>query len=133
MGTGLSFVFPKAGKKGRGFPRMCATSQWAHGKLQKWQIPTPLDIDFVERGFPYIDFYIGEDMEQNTFGQEYRGCRHPYSDVFPTKRQMVYDGQFALNFPAKPEQLLQRYYGLNWRVPLTDDSIHGNAKVICHV
>ena len=68
--TGLSLIFPKSAKKQRGSPRMCVTPQWAHGKLQKWQIPTPLGVLFHDRGFPYIDFYFGEDMEQNTYGKE---------------------------------------------------------------
>ena len=118
---------------------MCITPHFAGGKLQQFKIPTAHDVDFADRGFPYIDFYFGRDMGMiagyETYGGEYlsngKPCRHFRSDIFPTKRQWAYDGQFALNFPAQPEQLLQRYYGLGWRIPLTDDSSHGKPREIC--
>ena len=87
----------------------------------------------------FFAVYFGRDMGMiagyETYGGEYlsngKPCRHFRSDIFPTKRQWAYDGQFALNFPAQPEQLLQRYYGLGWRIPLTDDSSHGKPREIC--
>lgn len=138
--TGLSLVFPKSSyKKARGFPRMCATSQFAGGRLQRWEIPTPIDEEtslpalFHDRGFPYIDFYFGRKFGDDQWGNEYRRCRHFFSDVFPVKRFPVYGGQFALNFPANPEALLNRVYGLDWMVPKTDDSQHGEPFEICKV
>lgn len=128
---GLSLVYPKTNAK-RKFPRMCVTSHFAGGRLQKWEIPTPSAF-FHDRNFPYIDFYFGEAMGQNMWGNEYRHCRHFISDAFPTKRFPVYQGQFALNFPANPEALLNRYYGLDWMTPKQDDSQHGEAFQICKV
>jgi len=149
--TGLAFVADSTG--GRSVPRMCATSQFAGGKLQLFEIPTPQDatltklgtlprdVVFADRGFPYIDFYFGTDMGEHngqaTYGNEYRtrlaSCRHFRGDIFPTERKWVYDGQFALNFPRRPGRLLPRYYGLDWKVPLTDGSRHGRPHSICAV
>ena len=135
--NGLAFVSHKMGPKKRGVPRMCITSQFAGGKLQRFMVPTPKDVDFPDRGFPYMDLYFGRDTGHGTYGNEYismgKPCRHFQSDIFPIKRQWAYGGQFALNFPAKPEQLLKRYYGLDWKVPLTDHSEHGNPRKICAV
>jgi len=129
--TGLQFVSPKLGPKKRGAPRMCVTPQYASGKIQKWQVPTNHEVEFPDRGFPYIDFYLGEDSGHDTYGEEYPGCLHYNSDIFPTERQWVYDGAMALNFPAKPELLVARYYGADWRTPLDDSSEHGRYRQIC--
>jgi hypothetical protein len=141
--SGLQFIFPKGGRMQRGFPRMCITSDFVKGRLRKWIIPTPTrkvngaEVDFPNRGFPYIDFYFGsltmQHEGQTIFGEEYQGCRHYYTDIFPTQRQPVYQGQFELNLPAKPEALLERYYGMNWRIPKTDNSQHGEFHQICAV
>ena len=34
---------------------MCITPHFAGGKLQQFKIPTAHDLDFADRGFPYID------------------------------------------------------------------------------
>jgi len=137
--TGLQLIYPKMGKRLRGFPRMCITSNFANGKLNKWKIPTPVRHNgevrpFSSRGFPYLDIYFGKDQHDvELFGGEYMGCKHYQTDVYPTQRRYVYQGQFALNFPQKPEALLERYYGLDWRVPKTDNSQHGDFHQICAV
>jgi len=127
--SGLAFVSPKIGKSKKGAPRMCVTPDFASGKIQKWQVPTNSDIPFVDRGFPYFNLYHGSDLGHDTWGLEHEGCLHYTSDVFPTKRQWVYDGTLALNFPAKPELLIQRYYGSDWRVPLNEESDNRYRKI----
>mmetsp|Transcript_7212 Transcript_7212/g.13455 ORF Transcript_7212/g.13455 Transcript_7212/m.13455 type:complete len:389 (-) Transcript_7212:357-1523(-) len=129
--SGLAFVSPKIGKSKKGAPRMCVTPQFASGKIQKWQVPTNSDIAFTDRGFPYFNLYHGEDLGHGTWGHEHEGCLHYDIDVFPTKRQWVYDGTLALNFPAKPELLVQRYYGSDWRVPLKEESENDRYRQIC--
>jgi len=143
--SGLQFIFPKGGRMQRGSPRMCITSDFVKGRLRKWIIPTPTrkvngaEVDFPNRGFPYIDFYFGslpntiQHEGQSIFGEEYQGCRHYYTDIFPTQRQSVYQNQFALNFPQKPEVLLERYYGLEWRIPKSDNSAHGDFHQLCAI
>jgi len=143
--SGLQFIFPKGGRMQRGFPRMCTTADFVKGRLRKWIIPTPTrkvngaEVDFPNRGFPYIDFYFGslpntiQHEGQRIFGEEYQGCRHYYTDIFPTQRQSVYQNQFALNFPQKPEVLLERYYGLEWRIPKSDNSAHGDFHQLCAI
>jgi len=148
--TGLAFVADSTG--GRPCPRMCATSRFAGGKLQLFKIPTPQDatltesgtliqdVIFPNRGFPYIDWMFGQNILYNghwLYGNEFHTavstCRHFTSDIFPTTRKWVYDGQFAINFPRKPGKLLSRYYGLDWKVPLTNNSPHGKYQNICVV
>ena len=137
--TGLAFISDTTGR--RPVPRMCATPRFAGGKLQQFRIPNLQNVPFLDRGYPYIDFYFGQDMPdykgQRTYGKEYMKtgqiCIHWHSDIFPTKRMWAYNGQFALSFPHRPVKLLQRYYGLNWRTPLNDDSEHGNPHQICDV
>lgn len=131
--TGLRFAFPRSGKAQGGIPRMCVTQNFAGGGLLKWKATQKLAKAFHNRGFPYLDFYIGKNMSRNTWGNEYWRCRHFHSDVFPTKRQLVYGGQFALNFPRKPETLVERYYGLDWRTPQQEKKSHGNFRQICDV
>ena len=117
------------------------------GRLRKWMIPTPLEQTggggdggsnnlpalFHDRGHPYMDFYFGSEMEHDTWGDEYRRCRHFTKDVFPVKRQTVYGGSFALNFPADPAAMLTRWYGEDWMTPKRDDSGHGEPLMICRV
>jgi len=137
--TGLKVVYPPTSNKqsSRGFPRMCITKDFAGGQLKKWEIPTPIDSKtklpklFHDRGYPYLDFYFGNKFKYDTWGDEYKRCRHFVSEVFPTKRYAVYDGQFALNFPRDPVAVLNRYYGLNWMVPNPHKSEHGDPRVIC--
>lgn len=141
--TGLKVIYPTTSinrpQGPRGFPRMCVTKDFAGGQLKKWEIPTPSDKRtklpklFHDRGYPYIDFYFGTKFKHDTWGDEYMRCRHFVSDVFPTKRYAVYDGQFALNFPRDPVAVLKRYYGLNWMVPKRDKSQHGDPSVLCMV
>eukprot|EP00584_Thalassiosira_punctigera_P007220 CAMPEP_0172536170 /NCGR_PEP_ID=MMETSP1067-20121228/7974_1 /TAXON_ID=265564 ORGANISM="Thalassiosira punctigera, Strain Tpunct2005C2" /NCGR_SAMPLE_ID=MMETSP1067 /ASSEMBLY_ACC=CAM_ASM_000444 /LENGTH=807 /DNA_ID=CAMNT_0013321197 /DNA_START=113 /DNA_END=2533 /DNA_ORIENTATION=- len=138
--TGMLPIYPSVSRKvSRGVPRMCATSNFAGGRLRKWEIPTPIDPEstlpvlFQDRGHPYMDFYFGTDMDHDTWGDEYRRCQHFRNDVFPVKRYSVYGGQFALNFPAEPAALLNRYYGEDWMQPKRDDSGHGEPLMICRV
>ena len=112
--TGLALIF-------QDILRICITPQFAGGKIQKW-------IDQKQKNcrqwlwncdIPYIDLYTGKNISNEMY-KEIGNCRHHYSSVFPTKRRLVYDGTFALNFPANPEQLLRSYYGTNWTVPRSE-------------
>ena len=112
--TGLSLMF-------QDILRICITPQFAGGKIQKW-------IDQKQKNcrqwlwncdIPYIDLYTGKNISNEMY-KEIGNCRHHYSSVFPTKRRLVYDGAFALNFPANPEQLLRSYYGTNWTMPRSE-------------
>ena len=110
--------------------RICITDSFAGGKLQrKWSIPPPVPGTYQSdtlyaRGFPYIDLYVGRNTSQDMFG-EIEGCRHLYRNIFPTKRMLVYNGTFAQNIPANPEQLLRTYYGKSWSIPRSDKNPHG--------
>eukprot|EP00984_Skeletonema_dohrnii_P018578 scaffold8707_cov128-Skeletonema_dohrnii-CCMP3373.AAC.1 len=119
-----------------GINRMCATPDFAGGELQKkWQrkVGGSLQVKWPrkvgrklldESGVPYIDFYLGRKVNSTIFGQ-FDKCLHLQSDVFPTKRRLVYDGEFAQNFPANTDQLLRTFYGKNWMIPPDAKSSHG--------
>ena len=121
--TGLAHIY-------QGINRICVTDSFAGGKLQrKWSIPPPVpgtdQYDTLHlRGFPYIDLYVGRNTSQDMF-EEIEGCRHLYRDIFPTKRMLVYNGTFAQNIPANPEQVLRTYYGKSWSIPRSDENPHG--------
>ena len=79
-------------------------------------------------GFPYVDFYVGKLISQNVFSES-KFCKHNYSDVWPSKREMVYNESFALNFPANPETVLRKYYGPSWRIPKISENGHGDLTI----
>jgi len=112
----------------QGINRICATPDFAGGKLQKWttHFHPFLSTQLCFTGLPYIDLYVGRNTSSTMF-QELVGCKHLYRDVFPSKRVLVYNKTFAQNFPANPDQLLRSFYGLNWRTPIDNDP-HGKAK-----
>ena len=108
---------------------MCVTPDFAGGALQrKWSRLDPpghkLNLDWS--GLPYIDFYLGRRIDSAIFGT-IGHCRHLYSDVFPSKRELVYNNTFPQNFPANSDQLLRTFYGKDWRIPRTDNNPHGDA------
>jgi hypothetical protein len=110
--------------------RMCVTTMFAEGKLQKWSIGPTSDTLF-EAGFPYIDFYIGR--ENGTHFSEIKGCHHNTRDVWPSQRVSVYGKTFFQKMPAKSEQLLRTYYGPKWRNPPPDKkkNLHGYQAGPC--
>jgi hypothetical protein len=130
--TGMAHIF-------QDINRMCATPQFAHGKLAQWSIaPTTNNTLYLE-GFPYIDFYVGTESSDGWFS-EIPGCRHNTSHVWPAHRVSVYRNQngntntstttssntsFFQKFPANSEQLLRTYYGKNWRIPDKKKNVHG--------
>lgn len=119
--TGLSLLY-------QDMDRMCATSNFMNGALQKWEM-THWRCKFNQLylcGFPYIDFYIGKNTSNGGFSEIWK-FQHRYEDFFPTKQTLVYNKTFPQNFPANPDKLLQKYYGRNWRVPLASKSLHGKA------
>ena len=126
--TGLNFVtWPWP-------PRLCITKDFGDGKLQRWRInSTGLStINIWQKGYPYGDVYIMKNLTDTFIGGEYRKCKHRYADVFPIERRMVYNRSFALNFPKEPEQLLRRYYGLDWTTPPAQKDAHGGGSpLIC--
>ena len=124
--TGMAHIF-------QGINRMCVTPDFAGGALQrKWSRLDPpghkLNLDWS--GLAYIDFYLGWRIDSTIFGTIDR-CRHLYSDVFPTKRELVYNNTFPQNFPANSDQLLRTFYGKDWRIPRTDNNPHGDAGGPC--
>jgi len=124
--TGMQHIF-------QGINRICITSDWADGKLNRWKIPTPTStthgrwyLSLWARGYPYIDLYVGKMIAPNIF-QEIRPCRHLYDDLFPTNRVEIYNGTFFNRIPANPEQFLRTYYGRDWRVPKKEKNAHGSG------
>ena len=115
----------------QGINRMCATPDFAGGELQKkWPRKVGRKL-LYKSGLPYIDFYLGRKVNSTIFGQ-FDKCIHLQSDVFPTKRRLVYDGEFAQNFPANTDQLLRTFYGKNWMIPPDVKSSHGVApSLVC--
>mmetsp|Transcript_27303 Transcript_27303/g.41042 ORF Transcript_27303/g.41042 Transcript_27303/m.41042 type:complete len:334 (-) Transcript_27303:189-1190(-) len=127
--TGLSHHYS-------GMNRMCVTPDFAGGGLMKWAFSEDRYRRAIDEwdgkwneGFPYMDLYLGEAVQNNTMfeGWGAHTCRHLYSDVFPTERKLVYNGQFAMNFPPNPDQLLRTNYGNGWRFPPSekDKKEHG--------
>ena len=109
--------------------RMCVNPDFAGGGLMKWAFSEDRYRRAIDEwdgkwneGFPYMDLYLGEAVQNNTMfeGWGAHTCRHLYSDVFPTERKLVYNGQFAMNFPPNPDQLLRTYYGARWMFPPSD-------------
>ncbi|KAL7425874.1 hypothetical protein ACHAXM_000492 [Skeletonema potamos] len=133
--TGLSHHYSKMN-------RMCVNPDFAGGALMKWARPQCGEQNHFfynggcfewdskwDAGFPYIDLYLGQpEDDYNMFSMVKGKCRHLYVDVFPTHRQRVYSGQFTMNFPSNPDQLLRTYYGKRWRLPPSDEEKkeHGN-------
>lgn len=124
--TGLNFVtWPWP-------PRLCITWAFADGKLQRWRTTGLSTINIWQKGYPYGDVYIMKNLTDTFIGGEYRKCKHLYSDVFPIERRLVYNRSFALNFPKEHEQLLRRYYGLDWETPPAQKDAHGGGSpLIC--
>ena len=126
--TGMAHVYHG------GMNRMCITPDFANGRLSFWTNKffsgsTISQSDRLwKRNHQYIDIYMGKNIYQSVF-QEVRPCKHYYSDVFPTKRRLVYEGTFYQNFPAKPEQMLRVYYGKNWRIPNDNKNPHGYNEI----
>ena len=122
--TGLAHIF-------QGINRICVTPDFAQGKLQQWTLPPLLpskqnSAQLWEQGYPYIDLYVGHNISQTMYS-EFPGCSHFYSDIFPTKRVLVYNNTFAQNFPANSEQLLRTSYGNDWRQPDPKHALHGSG------
>lgn len=120
--TGMAHIF-------QGINRMCVTPDFAGGALKnKWGLDKPpqheFNLDFS--GLAYIDFYVGFNETNSALFGTIDHCRHLYSDVFPTKREMVYNKTFTQNFPANPDQLLRTFYGKDWRIPPSSKSSHGD-------
>ena len=120
----------------QGINRMCVTPDFYGGKLQKWSYhvdeDTAASVLLYNRGFPYIDFYVGEKRifgRDEVFNEFAIGCKHLYRDVVPSRRAMFYNNSFALNIPANPEQILRTHYGRNWRVPKSDKDPHGTIEI----
>eukprot|EP00984_Skeletonema_dohrnii_P017895 scaffold8242_cov130-Skeletonema_dohrnii-CCMP3373.AAC.2 len=110
---------------------------WDSGGLMKWAHSEDRyrkELDEWDRnwdsGFPYMDLYLGRSggngklLELGAGGHK---CLHYYKDVFPTERKLVYNGQFTMNFPPNPDQLLRTNYGNGWRFPPSekDKKEHG--------
>ena len=128
--TGMAHIF-------QGINRMCVTPDFAGGVLQrKWGRRSPdfwrSDWDTLwMSGLPYIDFYRGYKVNSTIFGTIHN-CRHLYSDIFPTKRELVYNNTFAQNFPANSDQLLRTFYGKDWRIPRSDKKPNGDESPCPH-
>jgi len=94
-------------------------------------IPWSIDNDLVIE-FPYMDLYLGEPRDDyKMFSVHKNKCLHLYRDVFPTYRKPVYNGQFAMNFPPNPDQLLRTYYGKRWRFPPSDEEKKEHGGRMC--
>ena len=118
---------------------MCITSDFAEGQLARshWSNKTLFKSTIIkkkhsygrlwERGHPYIDYYVGRNISESIF-QEIQPCQHVYSDVFPTKKTLVYNGTLGVNFPANPHQLLRTYYGKDWSIPIANKDPHGYTE-----
>jgi len=117
--TGMSYMW-------QGIPRMCATTDFAEGKLQKWRM-SPSSTQLYEAGSPYIDLYVGH-TEAGKFS-EIPGCLHDAKDIWPTKRLPVYGGKFYQNFPANRTQVIKTMYGPKWRTPDSKRMPHGSGDV----
>ena len=126
--TGLNFVtYPWP-------PRLCITSAFANGNLQRWSINSPrlASLKMWKKGYPYGDVYAMTKLTNELIGGEYPNCKHRYADIYPIERRMVYNNSFALNFPARPEDLLKRYYGLEWETPPVRKNAHGGtSSLLC--
>mmetsp|Transcript_38210 Transcript_38210/g.55815 ORF Transcript_38210/g.55815 Transcript_38210/m.55815 type:complete len:154 (+) Transcript_38210:1567-2028(+) len=136
--TGMAHVF-------QGINRMCVTPDFAGGVLkEKWgRDTTPKNHSSIHfSGLVYIDFYVGRnvtgkvrdalpDRNNGTTPKEVYTtvgeCRHMHSDIFPTKRELVYNRTFAQRFPLNSEQLLREKYGPDWRIPPSKKSGHGHG------
>ena len=137
--TGMAHIF-------QGINRMCVTPDFAGGALQrKWSRLKPpknkLKLDsrlkppknklkLDTSGLPYIDFYVGSRVGSTMF-QVNKGCSHFFGDVFPTKRELVYNYTFSQNFPANSDQMLRTCYGKDWRTPPKDKKSH-KGKPDCY-
>eukprot|EP00984_Skeletonema_dohrnii_P008107 scaffold2972_cov92-Skeletonema_dohrnii-CCMP3373.AAC.1 len=128
--TGLSHHYS-------GMNRMCVTPDFAGGGLMKWAYSEDRYRKAIsswdrnwDLGFPYLDLYLGRPVVHGKMLELGRGrhkCLHYYKDVFPTQRKLVYNGEFAMNFPPNPDQLLRTNYGNGWRFPPSekDKKEHG--------
>ena len=134
--TGMAHIF-------QNINRLCVTRDFAGGMLQqKWERDRPPnDVRNIYRsGLVYIDFYVGKnvtgtagdvlpDRNNGTIPKEVYAtigkCRHMHSDIFPTKRELVYNRTFAQRFPLNSEQLLREKYGPDWRIPPSNKRKHG--------
>jgi hypothetical protein len=125
--------------------RLCVSPDFAGGALMKWARPECSEQGhFFYKGgclewdrnwdaeFPYMDLYLGEPRDDyKMFSVHKNKCLHLYRDVFPTYRKPVYNGQFAMNFPPNPDQLLRTYYGKRWRFPPSDEEKKEHGGRMC--
>jgi UDP-sugar transporter A1/2/3 len=116
--------------------RMCITPEFAGGGLKKWAYDEERYRQAIDGwdnkwnlGFPYLDLYVFRVSKDGNMLQWSR-CRHYYKDTYPTERKPVYGGQFALNFPPNPDQILRTNYGNEWRFPPAEKEKHG-VKIPC--
>jgi len=123
--TGLAYLY-------QGIFRMCATRDFANGKLAKWEIPPPERPTHTNllwnQLYPYIDLYVGRNLTDTKTGDKYfrdRNCIYDHTDIFPTKRMKFYNGTLTQNVPANVESTLVTSYGNEWRVPSAKRSGHG--------
>jgi len=85
-----------------------------------------------DAGFPYIDLYLGQPKKGDKIFSVHKGnCIHLHRDVFPTYRKPVYDGQFTMNFPPNPDQLLRTYYGERWMFPPSEEDKKEHGGKMC--
>eukprot|EP00574_Skeletonema_japonicum_P001212 CAMPEP_0201739026 /NCGR_PEP_ID=MMETSP0593-20130828/45557_1 /ASSEMBLY_ACC=CAM_ASM_000672 /TAXON_ID=267983 /ORGANISM="Skeletonema japonicum, Strain CCMP2506" /LENGTH=331 /DNA_ID=CAMNT_0048233263 /DNA_START=61 /DNA_END=1056 /DNA_ORIENTATION=- len=128
--TGMSHHFSQIN-------RMCITAEFANGGLKKWaydeeryrQAIDGWDKEF-NLGFPYLDLYLGQVVEGNKL-LVWSRCKHYLKDVFPTERKLVYGGQFAMNFPPNPDQILRTNYGNGWRFPPSEEEKAKHGDQLC--
>ena len=104
-----------------GMNRMCVTPDFGGGRLYKWAYLEERHRRAIDEwedrnwdsGYPHLDIYIGRSVVGGKIlelGARGHRCLHYYQDVFPTERKFVYNGQFAMNFPPNPDQLLRTNY-----------------------
>ena len=134
--------------------RMCANKHLLGGKLNKWEVRNATSLlaskkkRLWTREIPYIDLYAGFDFyksnsatvrrsnDKNATTSETRQhefafqpfCCMSYQDIWPSAKVMV-RGDYEMNFPAKPLQVLHGLYGPDWRTPDNKRSKHGDGPV----
>jgi len=117
--TGMSLIF-------QGIPRLCATSKFAEGKLQRWNM-TAKSQELCFAGSPYIDLYVSTKMSDLLTFMPIVPCIYKMSEIWPSNRVKVYNKTFYQNYPAKPEQVLIKNYGKDWKTPESDKNGHGQS------
>jgi len=117
--TGMSLIF-------QGIPRLCATSKFAKGKLQRWNMAAKSQ-ELCFAGSPYIDLYVSTKMSDILTFMPISPCIYKVSDIWPSNRVKVYNKTFYQNYPAKPEQVLIKNYGKDWKTPESNKNGHGQS------